>query len=322
MDLKLGQLIRKTREKNNRWKDERVARIVSNKTGVSEEAVLEAMAELYKPRKSLRTVGIVAGVITAIGALAAIGYYAIAGGSPEVPSKQKSTIHTGRNTYEDAVSIEAARQACLDRLVARESERFKEYKSFNAVIYDPGFRIMNKGASRKTTTREGYGLRIKGIRARAFATTDIVKRGTKPNCYVDSICFDPNFITSEDELLSLLDNESSHAHESATNQLKIKSTGINIDYENKVLAYVYEKEPKLAKKASELFSFDLQFQRIISGERKVSDKFIGGMISYYRALYDHFKSLSKEKSIQGDFAKIILNSQNVSPYQVKQTFVH
>jgi hypothetical protein len=92
MDSHLEQVIRKTRAKNNKWKDERVARIVSGKTGVSEEAVLEAMAELYKPRKLLRKAGIIAGIVTTLGALAAISYYAIAGRSPEKPPRPKAQI--------------------------------------------------------------------------------------------------------------------------------------------------------------------------------------------------------------------------------------
>jgi len=192
-------------------------------------------------------------------------------------------------------------QKYLDQLVEEEAKVTKTWQGFDRVIYDPEYKQFEKDAGEKARIRGGYHDNNEGIASFAITGRD---PGKKTVCYASYRCLHPANVVSEDELKSLLDNESFHAYESWKG-IRLNKSGLS-DEEFKNIINSASDEVK--NDGFELLSFDYQFYLVMKKKkRKVRKEFIDSLTSEYMKLYRRFEELSKKDSIDGKYAKMIFD---------------
>ncbi|MBW2996434.1 hypothetical protein KY332_03980 [Candidatus Woesearchaeota archaeon] len=202
--------------------------------------------------------------------------------------------------FKQAVENENLRQAYLDKIVLEEAAKLKEWRCFDKIVYDYGFKQFTKDTGdhpdKGILKNKNYGEAVTKENIGIFNTKAI----TNVNdgyvvCYVSEQCFDYD---SEDELKSLLDNEASNAY-LAKKGAKLKNPSGRSDI---------KVGKRMMLMAHELFSFDYQFYKIVKKERKVSDEFRGKMLATYSPLYFEMVGISKKDDDEGAFAKAVIAS--------------
>ena len=131
-------------------------------------------------------------------------------------------------------------------------------------------------------------------------TPFLYDRKKKNHTWVGKNAFD--YCNSEDEFLSVLDNEASSAllWETGKMHFQIGTRETPKDMDNFF-------------RAVELISFDLQFSRILEGKRKVSQLFIDRLAAPARDIYSEYEKLSKEDSPDGRYAKAVVEAIRERP---------
>lgn len=205
---------------------------------------------------------------------------------------------------------EELRQSYLEQLLARESKITKEWQAFEKFIYDPGFKKFEKNRDTNERKNEINGYEDMGKDFIVIAKT-YARKGFKADCYLSELCFDNRLHCCEDELKSAIDHESFHAYEKWTGIIQLTAKGMSKEEGIEILKKI---NLKTAKMALEFLSFDHQHSLIVSGKRKVSDRYRSEINKNCMRFHGKFEEISKNDNEEGKFAKIILNSLNNKPY--------
>ena len=208
----------------------------------------------------------------------------------------------GKISFKEAKNAdnESLRQDYLNQIVAQESKHLIGWKCFGRVIYDRGFKMYENDSGKKNGEDRVYGHNVpKGKKFVSVACTYIRDLRKEPNCYVSEWAFS-SIVQSEDDLKFLLDNEAAHAYMAKMGHLPIR-----FRYKKGLLS------DEMMKKAGELFSFDYQFNLLLTGRRIVSKSLKNKCEETYKPLYFEFKKLSEKSDYEGEFAKAVMQSLKV-----------
>ncbi len=199
--------------------------------------------------------------------------------------------------FKQAVNKSELRQEYLEQLLEDEAQTSEGWECFNGFIYDPGFKQFKK---RIGDMPHGYGIDLTAV-----AATYSDRPFKKSDCYISELGFDTKVVMKENEFKSLLDNEAYHAHRMLTGQLVLSKKGVTEKELDKILKNA---DKELIYKSEELLSFAHQYRQIQDGKRKVRQRFVNNTFRGMLELYELFENISQEKSYNGKYAQVILNT--------------
>ncbi|MBW2966024.1 hypothetical protein KY342_02895 [Candidatus Woesearchaeota archaeon] len=202
---------------------------------------------------------------------------------------EKPTTKIGFEQFKANLDNEAYVQRYLDRLLEKEAKQTKTWQGLERIVYKPQF-------SEEEEKVKTYGDIEEGKQLQALAYTK-GKKGERSKCFISKRLL--RHARSEDELKSMIDNESFHAYATLILRLPftIKETG--------------DESKDVVLLALETMSFDYQFQLIDKGKRKVRHEFATKFGKEYHNVYNNLKRISKVDSIDGRYAKAILDNLRI-----------
>lgn len=207
-------------------------------------------------------------------------------------------------TYENAVKTPQVRQKYLDKLFEERMLEGEAWMSFSEFVYDPDFEKVKKRYGIDPTQYVQYGGKDLLLGATTMAVEEF--RGKPAPVHFGEVIFacDPRYVTSEEDLKSVIDNESFHAilqHQSIIElPLPPEFNDLGIlphDIQVKIL---------------EALSFEKQISRILT-VRRVSSQFKRNTYNTYGNLYQELSRDADENAEGGRILRPVLNAFRVKP---------
>jgi len=225
--------------------------------------------------------------------------------TPSTPtSGLESVVQEEIITYDMAKNDESLRQEYLNQvLMDRSKHGDKMWNAFANLIYDPEFDLL-------ATEYGDKGLHDVANRLRAFADEDFIplmgglytgENGVPLDIHVSRDAFEVT--QSEDELFTVLDNESVNADLYFSGNIYLieleEDLNLNSDY--------------LFNLALEVLGYEKEFYNIEIGIRKVSPGFLRGVDAPAKSAYAELLQFSRLNNDDGKFAKAVIDAIESRP---------
>ncbi len=253
------------------------------------------------------------GLIYAIPVAAALGMLVLCGrgGNLSIVSKSPPTTYTNtepsvkdeKTSFETAKKNGEFRQQYLDQIFEGIDKYGVEgWTSFAGFVYDSDYELVSDEFGKRTGKREWRG--IEGYSTLEDSPLMVTPRFgmsyVKLSVFVSKYAFE--FASSQDELLSLLDNEAFTAYFTHTQRVRF-STDFPEGLPN----------PSSLDLILEVYSFEQQFFYIENGRRDVSVDFVYNMMRPAQFLYWKVEELAALGTIDAPFAQAALNALEKQP---------
>lgn len=204
-------------------------------------------------------------------------------------------------SFQQAKADESLRQAYCN-YVFQNRAKFGDiaWDSFLSIEYDPGYKRLKAEKERLGFNPEGKTVYATNEEWVHLATIlNLYEIGKKNPVWISDKAFE---WFTEDEFLSLLDNEASHAiaWEKQKMHLPIRPD------------YMFPNKEDFMR-VLELASFDIQFSKIEKGKRRVRQKYIDSFTEGAKEIFSYFIELGKKDTLDGQYARELVEVIRARP---------